>query len=98
MAASRYQDFNFTFTTSEDLDLSQFAVVQAFMRNNEFDYCMNCAAYTNVEQAEKEQEMAFLVNAESVRNLAEVCEESGCTLIHFSTDYVFDGKGIHPIH
>ncbi|MGI0106061.1 dTDP-4-dehydrorhamnose reductase [Salinimicrobium sp. WS361] len=95
-ASLKYPNLNFTFTTSSDLDLSQFAVVGAFMRREKFDICMNCAAYTNVEQAEKEQEMAYLVNAESVRNLARDCEETGCTLIHISTDYVFNGKKDSP--
>lgn len=95
-AAQKFTDLDITFTTSEDFDLSQFAVVQAFMRQNKFDYCINCAAYTNVEQAEKEQEMAYLVNAESVKNLAEACEDSDCILIHISTDYVFDGRSTSP--
>lgn len=91
-----YPEIDFTFTTSEELDLSQFAVVGAFLRREEFDICINCAAYTNVEQAEKEQEMAYLINAESVQNLATECEENECTLIHFSTDYVFNGKNNVP--
>lgn len=95
-AASRYPQMDFTFTTSQDLDLSQFAVVGAFLRREKFDVCINCAAYTNVEQAEKEQEMAYFTNAESVRNLAKDCEETGCTLIHFSTDYVFNGRKETP--
>ncbi|MEG9327450.1 dTDP-4-dehydrorhamnose reductase [Salinimicrobium catena] len=90
--SSRYQEFEFTFTTSEELDLTLFGVVSAYFRNNNFDYCINCSAYTKVEQAESEQEMAYLVNAEAVKNLAETCCENECTLIHFSTDYVFDGK------
>lgn len=95
-ASQKYPDMDFTFTTSEDLDLSQYAVVGAYLRREKFDICINCAAYTNVEQAEKEQEMAYLTNAESVQNLARDCEETGCTLIHFSTDYVFNGKKDSP--
>lgn len=89
--SSRFQEFEFTYTTSEELDLSLFGVVSAFFRKHHFDYCINCAAYTEVEQAETEQEMAYLINAEAVKNLAEVCCENSCALIHFSTDYVFDG-------
>lgn len=95
-ASLNYPDWDFTFTTSEDLDLSQFAVVGAFLRREKFDVCINCAAYTKVDQAEKEQEMAYWTNAESIRNLAKDCEEIGCTLIHFSTDYVFNGKKTTP--
>ncbi|WP_324720216.1 dTDP-4-dehydrorhamnose reductase [Salinimicrobium sp. HB62] len=95
-ASKNYPHWDFTFTTSEDLDLSQFAVVGAYLRREKFGICINCAAYTKVDQAEKEQEMAYLTNAESVRNLAKDCEEIGCTLIHFSTDYVFNGKKTSP--
>ncbi len=94
--SSRYQEFEFTYTTSEELDLALFGVVSVFFRNHQFDYCINCAAYTKVEQAETEQEMAYLINAEAVKNLAEICCENQCTLIHFSTDYVFDGKKGRP--
>lgn len=90
--SSRYPELDFTFTSSEELDLTLFGVVSAYIRKNEFDYCINCSAYTKVEQAETEQEMAYLVNAEAVKNLADICCENKCTLIHFSTDYVFDGK------
>ena len=95
-ASRNYPELDFTFTTSDELDLSQFAVVGAYMRREKFNVCINCAAYTNVEQAEREQEMAYLTNAESVRNLARDCDETGCTLIHFSTDYVFNGKHNSP--
>ncbi len=94
--AGNYPDLEFTFTTSEEFDLSQFGIMGAFFRKNSFDYCINCAAYTNVEQAEKEQEMAFLINAEAVNHLAITCEDNNCSLIHFSTDYVFDGKKDSP--
>lgn len=94
--SSRYQELEFTFASSDDLDLSLFGVVSAYLRLHEFDYCINCAAYTKVEQAEKEQEMAYLINAEAVKNLAANCAENNCALIHFSTDYVFDGKKDTP--
>ena len=96
--STRYRDFNFTFTTSEELDITLFGILGPYFERNKFDYCINCAAYTKVDQAEKEQEIAFLINAEAVKNLAKVCEEKNCTLIHFSTDYVFDGKAEQPYH
>ena len=94
--SSRYQELEFTFASSDDLDLTLFGVVSAYLRLHEFDYCINCAAYTKVEQAEKEQEMAYLINAEAVKNLAANCAENDCVLIHISTDYVFDGKQETP--
>lgn len=96
--STRYRDFNFTFTTSEELDITLFGILGPYFERNKFDYCINCAAYTKVDQAEKEQEIAFLINAEAVKNLAKVCEEKNCTLIHFSTDYVFGGKVEQPYH
>ena len=90
--AVNYPKLEFTFATSEDLDISLFGLVGAYFRRNNFDYCINCAAYTKVEQAEKEQEMAYLINSEAVKELALSCQENNCVLIHFSTDYVFNGK------
>ena len=64
------------------------------------DIVFNCAAYTNVDQAEKEQALADAVNGFAVRNLCLACREHDITLVHFSTDYVFDGtkKGPYTIH
>jgi dTDP-4-dehydrorhamnose reductase len=59
--------------------------------NKQIDYCINCAAYTNVEKAESDKEKAFSINAEAVKNLAEICRKHKTVLIHISTDYVFDG-------
>src|SRR5262245_22540451 len=53
------------------------------------DAVVNATAYNLVDQAEKESEAAFAVNAFAARNLARICAEVGCTLLHFSTDYVF---------
>ena len=72
-------------------DLTLTPVMNIYLRKHGFDYCINCAAYTNVEQAETHREMAFHVNADGVKHLAKACRDNGVTLIHFSTDYVFDG-------
>lgn len=60
------------------------------------DWVVNCAAYTRVDDAEQERETAFAVNAEGVLNLARVCARRGLTLMHISTDYVFDGRKGRP--
>lgn len=83
---------NFVFVSKKELDITNKREVKLFFNQNKFDYCINCAAYTNVEQAEKTPEIAFKVNAEGVKNLAKVCKENSITLIHISTDYVFDGE------
>lgn len=94
--SGKFPDLEFTFADSELLDLTLFGVVSTFLRKNEFGYCINCAAYTNVEKAESEREMAFYINSEAVKNLAEACLQHNTTLIHFSTDYVFDGEKNAP--
>src|SRR5680860_668569 len=94
--SSQFPDLEFTFKGSDSFDLTLYAVVSTFLRENKFDYCINCAAYTNVEKAENEREMAYLVNSKAVKNLAEVCKQNEITLIHFSTDYVFDGEKRTP--
>ncbi|MGZ0015679.1 dTDP-4-dehydrorhamnose reductase [Yeosuana sp. AK3] len=88
--------FNFMFTSKSELDITSKRDVKSFFEKHKFDYCINCAAYTNVEQAEKTPDLAYKVNAEAVKNLAEACKESNTTLIHISTDYVFDGEKKEP--
>lgn len=89
-------DIEFTFLDKSLLDISQKKDVEFFFNNNSFDFCINCAAYTNVEQAEVEKEAALLVNAEAVKNLAQNCQKKDIALIHISTDYVFDGNKNTP--
>ncbi len=89
--AKDFSTLAFEFHNSETLDITDSKnIVEIFSKGN-FDYCINCAAYTNVEQSEKTPEPAYEVNAEGVRKLAEKCLEQKVVLIHVSTDYVFDG-------
>ncbi|MEC3906292.1 dTDP-4-dehydrorhamnose reductase [Tamlana sp. 2201CG12-4] len=90
------QDLGFVFTNKTILDIANKVALEEFFLNNKFDYCINCAAYTDVEQAEKTPKIAFKVNAEGVKNLAEACKDSKTVLIHISTDYVFDGEKEAP--
>ena len=92
----KFPNFRFLFCSSKELDITSRESVKLFFREHKIDYCINCAAYTNVEQAENDQEKAFLVNAEGAGNIAKVCKEFGTTLFHFSTDYVFNGKSKRP--
>ena len=91
-----YEDMNFHFVTKSELDITNKTDLETFFKEHTFDYCINCAAYTNVEQAEKTPDIAFKVNAEGVKNLAEVCKETKVHLVHISTDYVFDGEKETP--
>ncbi|MGO3706440.1 MAG: dTDP-4-dehydrorhamnose reductase [Mesonia hippocampi] len=93
---SAYPNIAFYFVNKTELDISSPVAVQAFFLENKFDYCINCAAYTDVETAEEAREQAFLVNAVGVENLAKCCRQNNLTLIHFSTDYVFDGTAKQP--
>ncbi|QKX04710.1 dTDP-4-dehydrorhamnose reductase [Aquimarina sp. TRL1] len=88
--------FNFLFKNSKELDITNKEKVVNFFEEHPIDFVINCAAYTNVEQAEKEPEKAFLINAEGTRNIAESCKKNKIVLIHISTDYVFGGKGTRP--
>lgn len=83
--------FEFKFTTSENLDITDSAQVPDFFYDFKPDFCVNASAYTAVDLAETETEKAYAVNADGVANLAESCAENNTVLIHFSTDYVFDG-------
>lgn len=67
-----------------------------FFKQHQITHCINTAAYTNVEKAESESEKSNQINAEAVKNLAEVCKQFDATLLHISTDYVFDGKKETP--
>ena len=85
-------NFEFNFASSEDLDITDRNAIDDFFDDFKPDFCINAAAYTAVDLAEKEAEKAFAVNAEAVGNIAEACKNTKSTLIHISTDYVFDGE------
>jgi len=89
-------DIEFTFVSKNQLDITNFELVSNFFSANNFNYCINCAAYTNVEQAEDYIDLAFKINSEAVKNIALTCKENKTILIHISTDYVFDGKKESP--
>ncbi len=85
-----------TFASKKELDICNQKKVASFFKNNKFDYCINCAAYTNVGQAEITPQIAYEVNAIAIKYLAKACKESDTILIHVSTDYVFDGEKNEP--
>tara|TARA_R110002033_G_scaffold169897_3_gene211431 strand:+ start:230870 stop:231655 length:786 start_codon:yes stop_codon:yes gene_type:complete len=91
-----YPNIQFHFKNSTELDITNEKQIEELFAISNFDYCINCAAYTNVEEAEKTPEIAFKVNAEGVKNIAKACKEFEVLLIHISTDYVFDGEKKEP--
>ena len=83
--------YNFIFLDSNDLDISFYKEVNRVFLNKNIDWCINCAAYTAVDNAEKEQKKAHSVNTLGIKNLAFACQKNKVKLIHISTDFVFDG-------
>lgn len=95
-ASLAYPDTAFRFVDRSELDIAKASSVKQFFSNQSFDYCINTAAYTNVEKAESEEDAAFATNAIGAKNLAEACAEQNIALVHISTDYVFDGEKKTP--
>ena len=94
--APQYNQFEFVFLSREDLKIHHFELVRNYFKTIRPAYCINCAAYTAVDRAEEEKELAYQVNAEAVGVLAAICREYNTRFIHISTDYVFEGNGHHP--
>lgn len=84
------------FTDIDSLDITDRNAVGQFFTENQIDCCINCAAYTAVDRAEDEPELAEKVNVVASKVLAECCLRRQALLIHISTDYIFDGKGTRP--
>ncbi|WP_064747107.1 dTDP-4-dehydrorhamnose reductase [Lysobacter antibioticus] len=80
----------------EALDLAQADAIEPLLRRVRPDHVVNATAYTAVDRAESERELAFAVNAQAPARLAQLCAADGIGLIHYSTDYVFDGSGSRP--
>ena len=84
------------FTDVDTLDICNKAAVEACFEANHIDACINCAAYTAVDKAEDEPELATLINAFAPKVLADACLKRNALLIHISTDYVFGGDANEP--
>lgn len=91
-----YKDFNFIFTSRDELQIGDRNAVHKFFAENKIDFCVNCAAYTAVDKSETNREEAKLINADAVGFLAEECNKQRALFIQISTDYVFDGSGKSP--
>ena len=81
----------YLFTDVNELDITDATAVRNMLKKEQIDVIVNCAAYTNVDRAEDDFAMADLLNNKAVENLAVAAAETGATLIHVSTDYVFRG-------
>jgi dTDP-4-dehydrorhamnose reductase len=78
--------------THKDVEVTDLAQVQAALNRHKPEVVINTAAYHKVDECERNVERSFAVNTYGARNLALACQEQGATLLHMSTDYVFDGK------
>lgn len=96
LASDRYPFYNFIFTDIAELDITNAERVDRFFEENNIDIIINCAAYTAVDRAEEEPNIAKLINYEAVVNLIQASKKFDIYLIHISTDYVFDGKSQRP--
>lgn len=103
-AASANSDHHFIFSdvyTGDDenmmsIDITNLSALRQVAEENQIDVFVNCAAYTNVEKADDDIDAARLLNKDAVRNLAIVAKDSDATLIHISTDFVYDGRKAAP--
>jgi len=88
---------NFVFVGRKELDLSSSANIDRYFAvNDKFDIIVNCAAYTAVDKAEEEQDLANQINHLAVKQIAEIAAQTETKLIHISTDYVFNGNSRAP--
>lgn len=86
------EQVNFVFTDVDTLDISNAIFLKKFIQDHNFKYIINCAAYTNVDQAETQKEDAYEINANCVKNIVDSIREQKIKFIHISTDYVFNGN------
>ncbi|MEO5997193.1 MAG: dTDP-4-dehydrorhamnose reductase [Chitinophagaceae bacterium] len=94
--SSFYPDFEFIFLSKEELPIHHREQIHQSFASLKPQYCINCAAYTAVDRAETEKELAFTINGDSAGKLAEACKSFGVKFIHISTDYVFSGHATTP--
>lgn len=90
--ASKGSTDKYIYTDVADLDITDAVAVKKAIKDQDINVIVNCAAYTNVEKAECDQDFAELLNSTAVRNLADAIKANNGTLIHISTDYVFGGS------
>jgi dTDP-4-dehydrorhamnose reductase len=103
----RDQGKSFVAYTSAELDITNITSINTIIDQVKPDFLINCAAYTKVDQAEEDQDLAEMVNVDGAANLADACRRHKVKLIHYSTDYVFSGaesdteafpEGYPPLH
>ena len=94
--AEEFSETNLFFASRNEVDITRPETLANFYSKNPFFGIINCAAYTNVDLAENEQERAFKINTEGLQNLIDFAEIRNLSIIYFSTDYVFEGLSAVP--
>ncbi len=94
--ADRFPGFSFDFANSKDLDITRPGRIDGWFHKRNYFACINCAAYTAVDQAESQPALAYAVNRDGAGHLAEVCRKAGTYLLHLSTDYVYHTRQNRP--
>ena len=94
--SDNYPEYRFFFTDIDKLDITNPEAVNVFFEKNGIQTVINCAAYTAVDKAESDESAAKLINATAVAHVAKACSKTDATLIHVSTDYVYDGCACQP--
>jgi len=85
-------------TSDKEIDITDITAIRGFLENKTIDWIIICAAFTAVDLAEDEENNAFAVNAEGVKNITEICKNTGVKIVSFSSDYVFPGENISGYH
>lgn len=97
--SDRASEFGYELVGSDvdTVDITDKDSIEKFFNKESPEVVFNCAAYTAVDDAESNEDLAYKVNRDGAANVAEAVASLGCRLIHLSTDYVFSGKGSSPI-
>jgi len=90
--ALNYKSWNFIYRDLPELDITNLDQIKSLIQEENIKAIINCAAYTAVDPAESNKELAYAVNVEGAKNLAIAASDCNAKLIHISTDFVFDGK------
>ncbi len=96
LVAKRVPELKFHFTDVDELDITNVEAIENFVTGNNINFIVNCAAYTAVDKAETEFVLCNKINAKAVKNIAEVAVKHDISIIHVSTDYVFNGENSKP--
>ena len=89
-------DYEVIYTSREQIDIADFETTKSKVLESSPDLIINATAYTAVDKAEEDQKAANLINHLAVKNIADICNQLECWLVHVSTDYVFDGNSKVP--